>query len=143
VLLTSRISIAEVHAVFETLYKEVETTMHIDEGHKYRLAVKNLRIIFELFPAIFEEGPLVFLWAILLQDSFIMELKKKEPLALVILAHYATLLHGINEQWWAQGRGRRLVEAVCHILPSPWQPAIHWPKHVVQSTVAFVLDHGN
>ncbi|KAL2042012.1 hypothetical protein N7G274_005200 [Stereocaulon virgatum] len=89
---------ADVHAVFETLHKEVEKTMHIDEGHKSCLAVLNLRIIFEPFPAIVEERPLVFLWATLLQDGFIMELEKQEPLALVILAHYATLLHGINEE---------------------------------------------
>ena len=52
----------------------------------------------------------------MLLDPFVMELEKKETPALVTLPHYAVLLHGINEQMWAKGRGSQLVEAICQML---------------------------
>ena len=109
----------------------------------YRAAVQDLRKSFEMYATIVEKWPLVFVWAVMLPDSFVMELKKKETLALVILAHYAVLLHGINEQWWEEGRGSQLVEAICQMLPSEWQPAVRWPKHVVQSNLILSLDDEN
>lgn len=79
----------------------------------------------------------------MLLDPFVMELQKKETLALVTLPHYAVLLHGINEQLWAKGRVSQLVEAHLPDAASGWQPAVKWPKHVVQSHFTLSLDDKN
>ena len=142
-MLTQKTSIADLNAVFESLNEGIGRTIHVDLQVNYRAAVQELRKSFEMYATIVEEGPLVFVWAVMLPDSFVIELEKKETLALVILAHYAVLLHGINEQWWAEGRGSQLVEAICQMLPSEWQPAVRWPKHVVQSNFELSLDNEN
>ena len=116
-MLNQKTSIADLSAIFESLNEGIGRTIHVDLQINYRAAIQDLRKSFEMYATIVEEGLLVFLWAVMLPDSFVMKLKEKETLALVILAHYAVLLHGINEQWWAEGCGSQLVEAICQMLP--------------------------
>lgn len=54
-------------------------------------------------------------------------------MALVILAHWAVLLHSVSAQWWAGERGRLLVEAIFQELDDEWRAAVQWSMDVVQS----------
>lgn len=54
-------------------------------------------------------------------------------MALVILAHWAVLLHSVSAQWWAGERGRLLVEAIFQELDDEWSAAVQWSMDVVQS----------
>ena len=98
----------------------------------YRSAIQDLRTAFERSSTIIEEEGLVFIWAATVSEQYMIRLQNKEPMALVILAHYAVLLHGINGQWWANGRGSQLVDAISETLPAVWQAAINWPRDAVQ-----------
>ena len=53
-------------------------------------------------------------------------------MALVILAHYAVLLHDVRSQWWAAGRGKQLVKSIQRELSDQWKSAVQWPMDAVQ-----------
>ena len=53
-------------------------------------------------------------------------------MALVILAHFAVLLHCVSAQWWAGERGKRLAEAIEQELNDEWKPAVQWPIDAIQ-----------
>jgi hypothetical protein len=62
-------------------------------------------------------------------ESLIGRIRSREPLALVILAHYCVLLHRAPVRWWAVGWGSKVLEAVCHCLTGKervWRERIAW-----------------
>ena len=49
-------------------------------------------------------------------DNFVSILEAHDPLALLIVTHYAVLLHYLDERWWARGTGKSLVDGLTTIL---------------------------
>lgn len=60
------------------------------------------------------------------------------PMAALVFAHYAVVLHLLQHKWWARGAGRRLAEA---LLPSlrtkrpDWTPILDWIGERVSAAV--------
>ncbi|EEP80005.1 predicted protein [Uncinocarpus reesii 1704] len=79
-----------------------ETVTHISAEEKaaYNHAIRELRISFERCPSSWET---VFRWPIVLPEAYLMHLKKRQPMALVILAHYCVILGRLDDCWWSQG----------------------------------------
>ncbi|RDL42214.1 uncharacterized protein BP5553_02193 [Venustampulla echinocandica] len=59
--------------------------------------------------------------------EFMGVLKEREPLALIILAHYAVLLHWRRDQLWLKGWGKEVIDAVRQVLGEEWQESLEWP----------------
>lgn len=125
-------------AVFEGLRKK---TQQMFEGQTveitYRSAIEDLETAFRRYSNVQEEPGLVFIWGIMVSEQFMTELRKKEPMALLLLAHYAVLLHSICGLWWSGERGKQLVYAISQILPFAWQSAMVWPKQATNDSMAF------
>ena len=76
----------------------------------------------------------IFVWLYRLEDAFVDSLKEREPIALVILAHFAVLLQTLEVVWFLRGWASHIVEAVSEILASsPCSQWIQWPVRQVQS----------
>lgn len=60
-------------------------------------------------------------WSNLIPWRFLMLLEKQIPEALVILAHYAVLLHRFRAFWCLGDIGKRLVEGISELLAAYWQ----------------------
>lgn len=60
-------------------------------------------------------------WSNLIPWRFLMLLEKQIPEALVILAHYAVLLHRFRAFWCLGDIGKRLVEGISDLLAAYWQ----------------------
>jgi hypothetical protein len=61
--------------------------------------------------------------------QFVLKLKEQDPLALVILAHYAVILHWLREEHlWMRGWGKDIVDTVKHTLDKEWLDCIEWPR---------------
>ena len=71
---------------------------------------------------------LVFAWPALLSPDYVNLLHQRQAEALVILAHYAVLLHR-GRHWWLIGEGGQfLLESICESLGSRWQKWLELPK---------------
>ncbi|KAJ5427658.1 hypothetical protein N7491_008100 [Penicillium cf. griseofulvum] len=65
-------------------------------------------------------------WAIRLKPRFMELLRERDPLALVMLAHYGVLLHYLEHRWCFEEWCIRVSKAVWAILDDRWRPLVHW-----------------
>ncbi|CAI7595894.1 unnamed protein product [Penicillium glandicola] len=65
-------------------------------------------------------------WAIRLKPRFMELLRERDPLALVMLAHYGVLLMSLKHRWCFDEWCVRVSKAVWAILDDQWRPLVHW-----------------
>ena len=74
-------------------------------------------------------------WLILVDKDFAESLKRREPFSLLILMHWAVLLHGLDgDVWWIRHTGRDLVAELSLELRDSdprWEIAKVWPQQKV------------
>lgn len=99
------------------------------EGHdakSYELAIGTMK---ELAPFTYAEPTSLTLvggWAIRAPPEFLEGLKNREPLALVVLAHFCVFLHITRENWCIGSWGRRILGEIVLSLDADWQRHIKW-----------------
>jgi hypothetical protein len=98
-----------------------------DSREMYNRAIQSLRVCVEKIEANPGDRAAAINWLVVLESSYVSSLKDNQPLALVILAHYGTVLNGLRDSWFVQGLGTRVIEVVYLSLPEKWRPLIHWP----------------
>jgi hypothetical protein len=99
----------------------------------YKAAIDMLRYSFLLSQEHPGKKLIILPFPILAPAEYISELKRKSPLALAILAHYAVLLHwqaGAGSVW-LQTWGKHVVDAVKEITDEAWVDCIEWPLEQV------------
>ncbi|KAJ5116683.1 hypothetical protein N7456_001031 [Penicillium angulare] len=67
------------------------------------------------------------MWPNLVDQEYLCLLRLRNPLALVILAHYAIILGQCSSRWWCLDWGIRLVRAVERALPAKFKTCIAYP----------------
>lgn len=103
-----------------------------EERQFYAKAIKALRSVFERFINNPDGRSSLFVWGAIVPDEYLVALKARKPLALIILAHYGVLAHQAKAWWWCGNKGAHLVEAISQQLPREWQTAIQWPMEATQ-----------
>jgi hypothetical protein len=93
----------------------------------YDTAIMMLRQAFEILALNPYDHGVGLLWAASMERQYMDLLKAKEPMALVLLAHFGVVLHASRESWWSGNWGCRLVKAVHDLLNDHWRSLIHWP----------------
>lgn len=78
------------------------------------------------------EVSLAFLWPVLIPQHFINMVQDGKSLALIILAHYCTVLHHLDAYWWLKGRGRSIVDNIKAQLDPGLHDQIEWAIRVVR-----------
>ena len=108
---------------------------HTLETHRelYLKTIQNLESFYGAYSIVTSDRSLVFIWCATVPAEFVARLRERGPMALVILAHWAVLLHSVGAQWWAGERGKLLVEAIYLELDDEWKAAVQWPMDVVES----------
>lgn len=79
---------------------------------------------------------LVIVWPILVSPDYVELLQQREPIALIILAHYAVLLHRGKDLWLMGDGGRFLLEAICGRLGPDWKDLLKYPSEAVDGQCA-------
>lgn len=74
---------------------------------------------------------LIWAWPVLLSGVYTDLLQRRQPEALIILCHYAVLLHQRRSVWFVGGAGRMLIESVTKSLGSYWKHWLDWPNEVI------------
>lgn len=71
--------------------------------------------------------PSIFMWIFLTPTAFFDLVSKRDPLALIVLAHYCVPLHYHRANWWLSSWGYRVLEIVYKTLDSHLRPSLTWP----------------
>ncbi|KAE8372000.1 C6 zinc finger domain protein [Aspergillus bertholletiae] len=64
--------------------------------------------------------------AIRMPPTFILLVRQYDPLALVILGYYCTVLHRLRHNWCIEDKGAQIARAVWSILAEQWKHLMYW-----------------
>jgi len=102
-----------------------------------RAAASELNIVYQTEPDVVKpfELPhgngLLWVFPINLSSEFAALLSMRKPEALIILAHYAVLLHRRRQVWLVGNVGRILIEEISRFLGAFWKTWLEWPNSVL------------
>ncbi|KAJ9612161.1 hypothetical protein H2200_003758 [Cladophialophora chaetospira] len=103
----------------------------VDEG-KVSIYVRSIDMLTNAFPT--EDAQRRFFddmigWPHFVGGNLLRLLRERDPMALVILAHYGVALHAFRDFWWLEGVGARLIRGISRILSlSPeFLVLMQWP----------------
>ena len=102
-----------------------------------REAVESLQLVYQSVSSITETNPegdpgVVWAWPVLLSGVFTKLLMKRRPEALIILCHYAVLLHRRRHIWVVRNAGQMLISEITRFLGTYWSDWLDWPNEVLQ-----------
>lgn len=84
----------------------------------------------------------VVAWSVMISVEFADMLVHRRPEALVILAHYAVLLHSCRDMWMFCDGSRFLIESIDQYLGPEWAEWLEWPRHVLKESTSGRLASG-
>lgn len=100
-------------------------------------AVESLRLVYQSQSSIGETPPektpgLIWTWPIVLSGVFTHLLMERRPEALIILCHYAVLLHRRRHIWLVSNAGQMLISEITRFLGTYWLDWLDWPNQMLQ-----------
>jgi hypothetical protein len=75
------------------------------------------------------------IWPNTIPQKYLELLADQQPQALVILAHFAVLLHWADNEWFMRGMARYLLDTIRSSVGEGWQGALRWPSSVIGSNM--------
>lgn len=104
-------------------------------SHGCKEAVKSLQWAFDLQAALGGQDGVRAgtAYPVLLSLEFIDALRKPQPEALIILAHYGVLLHRCRDSWIFGDAGAYLIHLIADHLGPFWQEPMQWPLEVLST----------
>ncbi|EEA19353.1 conserved hypothetical protein [Talaromyces marneffei ATCC 18224] len=70
-------------------------------------------------------------WPAGVSPEFLLLLKNKDPMALIIVCHWCAGMHRIPMKWYLDGWARRMLKAMMDLLGPDWNFALQWPMEEV------------
>ncbi|KAI1444552.1 hypothetical protein F5Y02DRAFT_389858 [Annulohypoxylon stygium] len=91
-------------------------------------------------PIVGEAGKfqVVIAWLYQMEDNFSERLKDKQPVALVIMAHFAVLFHTLEYFWCLKGWAERILASIEETLDPTSTHWLRWPMKQVREAESFV-----
>jgi hypothetical protein len=102
----------------------------------YEEAVKHLQLLFDSHRRIQDlkdSAQLVFAWPVIVSAAYSDLLSQKRTVALIILAHYAVLLHAHRGLWLIGDGGEFLIRSISGSLGHLWADWLEWPLSILES----------
>jgi hypothetical protein len=113
-----------------------EADMGPESEQACREAVESLHLIYQSdsltgeTPAQKAPGS-IWTWPVLLSAVFTNLLMKRRPEALIILCHYAVLLHRRRHIWLVRNAGQMLISEITRFLGTYWSDWLDWPNRML------------
>ncbi|KUJ17390.1 uncharacterized protein LY89DRAFT_52681 [Mollisia scopiformis] len=73
-------------------------------------------------------------WPVMVSTEFTELVDKRNPRALIVLAHFSVLLHRCRNVWAVGSAGTTLLNALGIYLGSEWEDWLAWPRTMVYGT---------
>lgn len=90
-------------------------------------SIKVLRGTFARAQDPIYNGMIVAPFPLKVPEEFFVTVRERQPMALVILAHYGVVLYQLRGEVWFRGWGSRIVDAVKYSLGEEWNDCMAWP----------------
>ncbi len=100
-------------------------------------AFESLHSLYSTYTSVHESSTkrvlVLMKWPSLVSLEFVQLMTQRCPQALVILAHYAILLHNTRYFWPVGDSGKFIVESITQYLGLSWGRWLVWPEKVVRA----------
>jgi hypothetical protein len=73
------------------------------------------------------EYHVVFGWLYRMSEDFLERLQRRDPLPLIIYAHFVVLMHDLERFWYMKGWTHHVMSGIYEALPTEHKPYISWP----------------
>lgn len=120
--------------VVQSLRRQNEIETLRDPNHEkvtYSEAIEFLSSSLEQLMNGGEPKDFAFCWCFHVPVRFPELVAERKPFALVILAHYAVVLHHLRDSWWMGDWGIRILKQVVDELDAEWRELIRWPADAI------------
>jgi hypothetical protein len=95
----------------------------LDERMTYSESIRELKVSYYFAILRPKSWFTILRWAKGISPTFLMRVKTRNPLALLILAQYCVLVHKISrDHWWMRGWSEQIFNHVISLLDSQWMP---------------------
>lgn len=119
-----RLALDELEALNENMRKTKTEEQHAT----LTAAIGDLRTCFS------KGKELVLIWLAMAGKDFMNEFRRGEPMAMLVFLHWGVLLDKLNDEWWVQDSGKRLVEELAKKLQEcgdSWVTTTLWARYQV------------
>ncbi|KAJ5104186.1 hypothetical protein N7532_004715 [Penicillium argentinense] len=93
----------------------------------YECAIENLSSCLERLMNGGEPKDFAFCWTFRVPGRFQDLVRERQPFALVVLAHYAVILHHLRDSWWMGNWGALILKEIVDQLGPEWRELLSWP----------------
>ncbi|KAL4971662.1 hypothetical protein BDW66DRAFT_145677 [Aspergillus desertorum] len=119
---TSRLAVMSLNQLNASLARQ---DPHHDKD-TYDATIKHLGCSLDKVSRGGETMIVAFQWIFQVPEKFMELFRKRDPFALVILTHYAVILHFLRRHWWMGEWGLRLIREIGEHLDANWRNSITW-----------------
>ncbi|EPS30942.1 hypothetical protein PDE_05896 [Penicillium oxalicum 114-2] len=116
-------------ATINDLHEANEVCGARDQAHEtevYTVVIDNVAEMLRWVYGGMTSNVMVGRWAVKLPSRFLELMREREPMALVLLAHFGVLLQYSKHRWCFEDWCGRLAKAVWALLDEGWRPLVHW-----------------
>lgn len=121
----------------EILNKMIESNACPPTASKYYNAVLKLQRSFSLHAAlrgsVGRQVDAIVAFCLDVDDEYLDLLKRRQPEALVIFAHFAVLLHWNRDSWIIGEGGQYLIQSITSHVGRHWAEWLHWPNSALEN----------
>ena len=121
----------DVEEAYDILAEAIKTHQDPDLGEFKELCVEQatrLRTISRCRSVVEWDGH-IFSFFIMAPIAFINCIKRGNPMALAVFAHWAACFRCMDHHWWANGWPQTLVHDISNLLDMRvWSKAMEWPR---------------
>lgn len=122
---------------FPTMGVLTELALQLDTEERRTACITAIEELFT-YIAVFMTNPenhaclrLITAWPNMAGKAYMDMLYERHPLALVILAYFAILLHMRRSNWYINGWSEFILRHVDSLLGDEWEPVLKWPRDVI------------
>ncbi|KAH8431140.1 uncharacterized protein LDX57_008799 [Aspergillus melleus] len=135
----------DAQAVLDRLHEANNQYGEQDPAHDtdlHRHTIENLADMIAAISSGLITATIFCRWAIKLRPEYVDLVRNRNPLALVILAHYCAILHTMRGVWYVGEWSVRVPKAIWQVLDDRWKPLTRWPMETVYGESFFADQTG-
>ena len=93
----------------------------------YQRTIQDLRSYYRVVPRYPSDLSQVVGWLASLSSDYLAMLHQKQPMALVILAHWCVSVHRTSHRWYMSRWATKVTSLIAYAVDPAWRHVLHWP----------------
>jgi hypothetical protein len=116
-------------SALSALYEQNKEAQRANATHEYETFRETIRRLEVPLGNLDHDGglPSIFMWIFLCPTPFFDLISQRDPLALIVLAHYCVALHQHRSIWWVSSWGYRVLDTIYKTLDHHLRYLLTWP----------------